>query len=269
MADAPILEVADLALHYGGVRAVDGATFDVARGSITALIGPNGAGKSSLFNLVSGFERPDAGTVTLEGDSITGLAPYQLPRRGLVRTFQLTKALEGLSVMDNMLVAAPDNPGDSFTGAVLRVPAWLRRLRSARAQAAELLEELRLTRLADDYAGTLSGGQRKLLELGRALMLQPRLLLLDEPLAGVNPTLSARIVEQMERLRAERGMTVLFVEHDLQVVLERADHVVVMADGRVIAAGEPSEIRNDARVADAYLGTVSARGLTAENEEAS
>jgi neutral amino acid transport system ATP-binding protein len=258
MADAPLLAVEGLAKHYGGVRAVDGATFDVPAGTITALIGPNGAGKSSAFNLISGFESPDAGSVRLDGAVVTGLAPYQLPRRGLVRTFQLTKALEGLSVMDNMLVAAPHNPGDALLGAVFRIPSWRKRLRDAREQAAQLLEELSLTHLTDDYAGTLSGGQRKLLELGRALMLEPRLLLLDEPLAGVNPTLRARIMEQVERLRAERGMTFLIVEHDLQVILARAHKVIVMADGRVIAAGTPAEVRNDSRVVDAYLGVASA-----------
>jgi neutral amino acid transport system ATP-binding protein len=173
----------------------------VERGSITALIGPNGAGKSSLFNVVSGFERADGGAVRLDGRSIYRLPAYSIARRGMVRTFQLTKTLSVMSVLDNMLLAAPRHPGERLGGSFVRPLAARRREREARARALELLKTFDLGGLAGDYAGTLSGGQRKLLELARALMLEPRLVLLDEPLAGVNPTLGRRLLDHIEELR--------------------------------------------------------------------
>jgi neutral amino acid transport system ATP-binding protein len=250
-----ILEVQDVAKRFGGVRAVDGATFSVARGSITALIGPNGAGKSSLFNVVTGFERPDGGSVRLDGRSIYKLPPYAIARRGMVRTFQLTKTLGVMTVLDNMLLAAAGHPGERLGGSFVRPLASRRREREAREQAHALLETFALADKARDYAGTLSGGQRKLLELARALMLQPRLVLLDEPLAGVNPTLGRRLLEHIEELRTAGGTTFLFVEHDMEVVMNHSDRVVVMAAGRVIADGEPHAVRNDEAVIEAYLGT--------------
>jgi neutral amino acid transport system ATP-binding protein len=249
-----ILEVHNVAKRFGGVRAVDGASFAVGRGSITALIGPNGAGKSSLFNVVTGFERPDAGEVRLDGRSIYKLPPYAIARRGLVRTFQLTKTLGVMTVLDNMLLAAGSHPGERLGGALVRPFASRRREQEARGQAHALLETFALADKAADYAGTLSGGQRKLLELARALMLRPRLVLLDEPLAGVNPTLGRRLLEHIDELRREHGTTFLFVEHDMEVVMNHSDRVVVMAAGRVIAEGEPHVVRKDERVIEAYLG---------------
>ena len=248
-----LLTVQGVSKRFAGVLAVDEASFGVARGSITALIGPNGAGKSTLFNVVTGFERGDAGDVQLDGRSIYGASPHAIARRGMVRTFQLTKALSVMSVLDNMLLAAPRNPGERMALAPLR-PVWRSAERKARARAIENLAVFGLADKADDYAGTLSGGQRKLLELARALMLEPRLLLLDEPLAGVNPTLGRALLEHIEALRTERGMTILFVEHDMEVVMRHSDVVVVMAEGRVVVTGSPDAVRQDERVVEAYLG---------------
>jgi neutral amino acid transport system ATP-binding protein len=252
--DGVILEIDQLAKSFGGIHAVDGADLDVRRGSVTALIGPNGAGKTTLFNLVTGFFRPDAGSVRLDGREVLGRPPHALARLGLVRTFQITKALARMPVIDNVMLAAPEQPGESLLGLLLRPGAARRREREIRAEALELLELFDLARLADEYGGTLSGGQRKLLELARALMTRPRLLLLDEPMAGINRTLGQTLLEHIERLRGERGMTFLFIEHDMDVVMGHSDRVIVMAEGRVIADGKPDEVRRDQRVIDAYLG---------------
>jgi branched-chain amino acid transport system ATP-binding protein len=251
--------VRGLSKHFGGVAAVDGASFDVAEGSITALIGPNGAGKSTLFNVVTGVERPEQGGVTFAGRSVYRRRPDVIARRGLVRTFQLTKALSVMSVLDNMLLGSGTNPGERLVFAGLR-PVWRSSERAAKEHARDLLEVFGLAAKAGDYAGTLSGGQRKLLELARALMLRPRLLLLDEPLAGVNRTLGGRILEHIERLRAEDGLTILLVEHDMDVVMRHSDTVVVMAEGRVIAAGPPTSVRHDPAVIAAYLGSAQGAG---------
>ena len=249
-----ILEVDGVEKRYGGVRAVDGASLRVERGSITALFGPNGAGKSTLFDVVSGFERADGGAIRLDGRSIYRLPAYAIARRGLVRTFQMTKTLNVMSVLDNMLLAAPDHPGERLGGWVASPLKARRKERDARTRALELLETFELVSHARAYAGTLSGGQRKLLELARALMLAPRLVLLDEPLAGVNPTLGRHLLEHIEELRRREGTTVLFVEHDMEVVMNHSDRVIVMAEGRVIADGSADEVRHDETVVEAYLG---------------
>jgi neutral amino acid transport system ATP-binding protein len=189
-----------------------------------------------------------------DGREVQGRPPYVIARLGMVRTFQITKALAAMPVIDNMMLAAPDQPGERFRNLVIRPGKVRARERQVHAEAMELLEVFNLDELADDYAGTLSGGQRKLLELARALMAQPKLLLLDEPMAGINPTLGKRLLDHMDRLRAEQGVTFLFIEHDMEVVMNHSDRVVVMAEGRVIAEGEPHEVREDKRVIDAYLG---------------
>jgi branched-chain amino acid transport system ATP-binding protein len=250
-----VLETRDVRKRYGGVVAVDGASLSVEERSITALIGPNGAGKTTLFNVVSGFARPDGGSVLLGGERIDGRSPHTVSRRGLVRTFQTPKALTRMSVLENMLLAAPRQPGEHAWRLLATPRAGRAREREIRERALELLRLVRLDTLAADYAGTLSGGQRKLLELTRALMTEPRLVLLDEPMAGVNPTLGAQLLDRIQALREEEGLTFLVIDHDLDAVLAISDQVIVMSEGRVIAAGTPAEIRADVLVVDAYLGT--------------
>ena len=260
----PILEVAGVVKRFGGIRAVNGATLDVREGSITALIGPNGAGKTTFFNVVTGFYRPDGGRAAFQGDQILGARPHAIARLGMVRTFQITKALARMPVIDNMTLAAPDQPGERLLNVIAHPRRVRRREAEVREQAIELLEVFDLARVADEYAGTLSGGQRKLLELARALMTRPRLLLLDEPMAGINPTLGRRLLDHMQRLRADEGVSFLFIEHDMEVVMNHSDRVIVMAEGRVIADGEPHEVRTDQAVIDAYLGS----GTVVEDERA-
>jgi branched-chain amino acid transport system ATP-binding protein len=251
---APILEVSDLRVRFGGVQAVDGATFDVREGSITALIGPNGAGKTTAFNLLTGFVHADGGTVRFAEHDISGMRSDRIARLGMVRTFQLTRVLAKMTVLENVMLGAPDQPGAKFSTALFRPRAWRSREAEVREQALALIKEVGIETHSDAYAATLSGGQRKLLELARALMTSPRLVLLDEPMAGVNPTLGHRLLEYIHKQRAERGMTVLFVEPDLYVVRGLSDDVIVMAEGSVISRGTPEAVSVDPRVIDAYLG---------------
>ncbi len=247
-----LLEVRDVVRAFGGVRAVDGATLEVEAGSITGLIGPNGAGKSTLFNCISGFLRPQSGTVLLDGKRIEQRSPHRIARDGLVRTFQTPRALTRMTVLENVMLAAPRNGGERLGRAL--APSARRREREVRARAVELLELVRLDGHANALAGTLSGGQRKLLDLVRALMVEPRILLLDEPMAGVSPTLRVELLEHILALRDRDGVTLLIVEHDLDFVMRASDRVIVMNDGQVIAQGAPDEVRADERVVDAYLG---------------
>jgi neutral amino acid transport system ATP-binding protein len=250
----PILVLEAVAKRFGGLRAVDGASFAVAAGSITALIGPNGAGKTTVFDLISGYERPDSGAIRFEGRRIEGLASFRIARRGLVRTFQLTRIFPAMSVRDNMLIGAQGQAGESLLQVAFGPKSVKRAEEAAQARADALLHAFALDQKADDYAGSLSGGQRKLLEFARALMAEPRLVLLDEPMAGVNRALGASLLDEVERLRRDEGMTFLFIEHDIDIVMRRADHVIAMAEGAVIAEGPPSIIRRDPRLIDAYLG---------------
>jgi len=252
-ADDPLLVATGVQRRFGGLVAVDVDHLEVGRGRITALIGPNGAGKTTFFNLLSGFDRADAGQWSFDGQRADGLRAHQIARLGMVRTFQLTKALSRLSVLENMMLAAPAQSGERILTALFH-SRWQGREDDVRERAIELLRRFGLLEKAEDYAGTLSGGQRKLLEMARALMAEPKMILLDEPVAGVNPALVESILTHVRALRAQ-GMTVLFVEHDMDVVMGISDDVVCMALGRVIARGAPAEVAADPAVVDAYLGS--------------
>jgi len=247
----PILVVDGVERSFGGLRAVAVAHLEIPRGAITALIGPNGAGKTTLFNVLTGFERADAGTWSFDGAPLHGKRAHEIARAGMVRTFQLTKALSRLSVLDNMLLAAPGQRGEHLAGALLG--RWRAQEAGHRTEAEGLLERFGLAPLSRQFAGTLSGGQRKLLEMARALMARPRLLMLDEPMAGVNPTLRESLLDHIEGMRRE-GATVVFIEHDMDVVMGTSDWVVVMSQGRVIAEGPPAAVGANPEVIDAYLG---------------
>ncbi|HLU30019.1 MAG TPA: ABC transporter ATP-binding protein [Glycomyces sp.] len=248
----PILTASGVRRAFGGLVAVDVEHMEIQRGTITALIGPNGAGKTTLFNLLTGFDRPNRGTWEFDGRSAKRLRSYQVAQAGMVRTFQLTKALTRMSVLDNMLLGASGQLGERMWASL--IPAlWHSQELANKARALELLERFKLIDKREDYAGELSGGQRKLLEMARALMLEPKMVMLDEPMAGVNPALKQSLLDHIKELR-EEGMTVLFVEHDMDMVHEIADWVVVMAAGQVITEGTPEQISADSRVIDAYLG---------------
>jgi branched-chain amino acid transport system permease protein len=247
-----MLEVKDLHRDFGGVKAVDGATFAVPRGRITGLIGPNGAGKSTAVTMIAGGLKPTSGSILFLGEDVTGRPSYQMARRGVIRTFQISSEFARLTVMENLLVAAQNHPGEKIHAVLLGKWSWRHHETELLDRARALLVRFDMARMEDEYAGNLSGGQKRLLELMRALMAQPRLLLLDEPMAGVHPTLARRIEQILLDLRDE-GMTMLMVEHELQVVERLCDPVVVMARGRVISRGTMEQIRSDQGVLDAYL----------------
>jgi branched-chain amino acid transport system ATP-binding protein len=247
----PAIEIDGLRRAFGGLLAVNIDHLEIQRNTITSIIGPNGAGKTTLFNLLTGFDHPDKGGCSLHGNVVVGIPAHQVAQRGMVRTFQLTKVLPRLTVLENMLVAAKVQPGATLRGALLG--GWQGAERRNEEQARDLLEQFGLTHMADEYAGRLSGGQRKLLEMARALMVEPTVIMLDEPTAGVNPVLVQSLVEHVIGLR-ESGMTVVFVEHDMDVVQSISDWVVVLAEGQVIAEGPPSAIAQNPAVIEAYLG---------------
>ncbi|MEY2450590.1 MAG: branched-chain amino acid transport system ATP-binding protein [Acidimicrobiaceae bacterium] len=248
----PILVADGIRRNFGGLVAVDVEHLEIQRGAITALIGPNGAGKTTLFNLLTGFDKPDQGRWRFNDRDMSGLPAFKVARLGMVRTFQLTKSLSLLSVIDNMKLGGTRQLGEHFFSSLLR-PLWRSQERTIEERADELLERFKLAHMRTEFAGSLSGGQRKLLEMARALMVQPDLVMLDEPMAGVNPALTQSLLGHVKSLRDE-GMTVVFVEHDMDVVYDISDWVVVLAEGQVIAEGPPDAIGTNPAVIDAYLG---------------
>ena len=251
-ADAPMLVARDIHRHFEGMRAVDGMSIDVPRGQITGLIGPNGAGKSTLMAVLAGTLPSTSGTIAFEGNDITHMPAYTRARRGLVRTFQLPSEFARLTVLENLLVAAPDNRGDSLWGAMMGKSYWRADEDRLVTQARALLKRFGMTAKESDYAGTMSGGQKRLIEIMRALMLKPKLLLLDEPMSGVHPSIVLEIQHYLESLRAE-GVTILMVEHELHMVERLCDSVIVMAQGKVIGSGTMASLRRQPEIVDAYL----------------
>jgi neutral amino acid transport system ATP-binding protein len=252
----PILKVDTITRQFGGMTAVDVDHLEVQRGIITALIGPNGAGKTTFFNLITGFDKPTSAKTgahwSFDGAKLDKTSASSVAQAGMVRTFQLTKALSRMTVIDNMMLGAQNQAGENLLKSVFR-PLWSRQEKEIEAKADELLDRFKLLEKRNDYAGSLSGGQRKLLEMARALMSDPKMIMLDEPMAGVNPALTQSLLGHIQSLRDE-GMTVLFVEHDMHVVRHISDWVAVMAEGRLVAEGPADSVMSDTAVIDAYLG---------------
>ncbi len=250
-----MIRVEDLNLHFGGIRAVDGASIEIERGSITGLIGPNGAGKTTLFNVIAGHYAPTSGHVWLDGEEITGLSPHELFHKGLLRTFQIAHEFSTLTVRENLMMVPAGQPGEVlwdtwFKGARVRA-----REEEVRRRADEVIEFLEIPQVADELAGNLSGGQKKLLELGRTMMVDAKIVFLDEVGAGVNRTLLNTIGDAIVRLNRDRGYTFCMIEHDMDFISRLCDPVIVMAEGRVLTEGAPAEVMANEAVIEAYLGT--------------
>jgi len=250
---ANILSVQSISKLFGNLHALDGVTLDVLERKVSILIGPNGSGKTTLINVISGLYKPDAGRVLFEGGDVTGYPPFKLYRLGMGRTFQIPALFWKLTVLENLLVSEKNNPGESFLRSIIS-RTWKDSEVRAVEKAARILELLGLSRLWDQPSYTLSGGQMKLVEIGRALMSDAKLLLLDEPVSGVNPTLAHEIFSRILRLRDELGLTFFIVEHRLDVALKYVDEMFVMALGKLITSGPPNDVMNDKRVIEAYLG---------------
>ncbi|SFU47947.1 branched-chain amino acid transport system ATP-binding protein [Methylobacterium sp. 174MFSha1.1] len=251
--DSVALSVRDVKLSFGGLRALDGVSFDVAPGRVTGLVGPNGAGKTTLFNVVSGLHRAQSGAITYAGRRIEGESPHRITQAGLVRTFQIARGFPALTVFEHLMVYGVRQPGESLMTAILGSAAARRREAELAETALAVARRLRLSHVIDNRVTDLSGGQKKLLEIGRALMAEPGMILFDEPAAGVNPTLAEEIGDELLALAAE-GMTVLLIEHDMALIERLCRHVVVMARGRTLAEGTFDEVRENREVQDAYLG---------------
>ena len=257
-----MISVEDLHMNFGGIRAVDGASLTIERGSITGLIGPNGAGKTTLFNVIAGVHKPTAGTVYLEGEDVTGLTPHELFSKGVLRTFQIAHEFSTLTVRENLMTVPAGQSGESLLDVWFR-PGKIRAQEQAiRTRADEVIDFLKLEPVAGELAGNLSGGQKKLLELGRTMMAEPRVVLLDEVGAGVNRTLLKDIAGAILRLNLHHGYTFCIIEHDMELISLLCDPVIVMAEGKVLMQGSPPEVRSDERVIEAYLG----RGLVTREE---
>ncbi len=250
-----MIKVENLHRHFGGFWAVDGASLEIATGSITGLIGPNGAGKTTLFNVIAGRLPPTSGTVTMDGEDITGLAPHVLFGKGLLRTFQIAHEFGSMTVRENLMMVPPRQSGENLMNAIFRRGPVAAEEKRIREKADEVLDFLTISHLADQKAANISGGQKKLLELGRTMMVDAKIVFLDEVGAGVNRTLLNTIGDAIVRLNKERGYTFCVIEHDMDFIARLCDPVIVMAEGKVLAQGTVHEVKNDERVIEAYLGT--------------
>ena len=251
---APILQVEGVTKSFDGVRAVSDCSLSVRRGTITGLIGPNGAGKTTLFNLATGFLKLTSGRILFEGERIDGLPPHRIFHRGIVRTFQIPRELKTMTVLENLMLVPPNQLGEQIWNPWLFGFRVSRQERQIYDKAEEVLEFVDLLHLRDEYAANLSGGQKKLLELARTLMCDPRMILLDEPGAGVNRVLMRKLVDNIETLCRDRGITFFVIEHDMDLVTRLCNPIIVMSQGERLAEGSPEEIKQDERVLDAYLG---------------
>lgn len=244
----------NITVDFGGLRAVDQASFEIDRGRITGLIGPNGAGKTTAFNVIAGHVRPNTGTVMLDGQNITSLKPHQRAALGLARTFQIAHEFSRLTVVENLMAAAASPVGENLLNVVFRRNMFETEEQEHYAFARETIKLLELDHVRDEKAGNLSGGQKKLVELGRALMRKPKIVLLDEIGAGINRTLLAKLADKIKLLNQERGLTFCLIEHDLDYVSKLCDHVLVMTQGKVLTQGTVDQVRRDERVIEAYFG---------------
>jgi branched-chain amino acid transport system ATP-binding protein len=252
--EAPLLRATDVHKHFGGLHAVDGMDLAVAPGSLTGIIGPNGAGKSTFFNVLAGYFPATSGRIEYDGRDVTRLSAHRRARLGLVRTFQLTRPFARMTVLENTMLGGQRQLGERLWAPLFAGPRVREEDERVRAKAIETLEFLEIRHMADEFAGSMSGGQKKLLEIARALMADPKLILLDEPMAGVNPTLAKKIMEKIETLRRERGITFVLIEHDLETVFRHCSPIYVMAEGKELAVGDAADIRANRQVVDAYLG---------------
>ena len=250
-----MIEIHNIHKHFGGLRAVDGASMSLAKGAITGLIGPNGAGKTTLFNIIAGELKPSSGQVLLDGKDITGWKPHELFAQGLLRTFQIAHEFASMSVRENLMMVAAKQAGESLIHSWFN-PAKVQQEESQiAAKADEVMDFLQIAHVADELAGNLSGGQKKLLELGRTMMVEAKIVLLDEVGAGVNRSLLANIGDAILRLNREMGYTFCMIEHDMEFIARMCDPVIVMAEGKVLASGKAEEIQSNEQVIEAYLGT--------------